>query len=82
VNFAGIRFFGEFEFWLSSVKVVTLIGLILLGIMMDAGANPSLRKIGFNYYQPPNGPFGSYLEDKVEMGINSRFFGVCSAMSA
>jgi len=82
VNFAGIRFLGEVEFWLSSVKVISLIGLILFGILVDAGVNPRRQVIGFMNYQPPNGPFGSYLEDVVGMGETSKFLGVCSVMSA
>ena len=82
VNFAGIRFLGEVEFWLSSVKVIALIGLILFGILVDAGVNPRHQVIGFVNYHPPNGPFGSYLEDRVGMGETSKFLGVCSVMSA
>ena len=82
VNFAGIRFLGEVEFWLSSVKVIALIGLILFGILVDAGVNPKHQVIGFTNYQPPNGPFGSYLEETVGVGETSKFLGVCSVMSA
>jgi amino acid transporter len=82
VNFAGIRFLGEVEFWLSSVKVIALIGLILFGILVDAGVNPRKQVIGFTNYRPPNGPFGSYLEETVGKGDTSRFLGVCSVMSA
>ena len=82
VNFAGIRFLGEVEFWFSSVKVIALIGLVLFGIMVDAGVNPKQQVIGFSNYRPPNGPFGSYLEDRVGTGDTSRFLGVCAVMSA
>lgn len=81
VNFAGVRFLGEVEFWFSSVKIIALIGLILFGILVDAGVNPKHEAIGFTYYRPPYGPFGSYLEDRVGTGDTSRFLGVCSVMS-
>lgn len=81
MNFAGIRFLGEVEFWFSSVKVIALIGLILFGILVDAGVNPRKQVIGFANYRPPNGPFGSYLEDRVGTGDTARFLGVCSVMS-
>lgn len=29
INYFGVRFFGEFEFWLSSIKVVTIVRWIL-----------------------------------------------------
>lgn len=34
VNCLGIRVFGELEFWFASIKVTTLIGLILFGIIV------------------------------------------------
>ena len=37
VNLMGVRFFGEFEFWFSSFKVVTLVGLLLMGLIIDLG---------------------------------------------
>ena len=82
VNCAGVHVLGEVEFWLSSMKVIFLIGLILFGILVDAGVNPRHQTIGFEYYRPPYGPFGSYLEDSVGMGDTSKFLGVWSVMSA
>ena len=40
INYFGIRFFGEFEFWLSSFKIVVLIGLILLSLILACGGGP------------------------------------------
>lgn len=34
VNCLGIRVFGELEFWFSSIKVITLTGLIIFGIIV------------------------------------------------
>jgi len=81
VNFAGVRFLGEVEFWFSSVKIIALIGLILFGILVDAGVNPEHRIIGFTNYWPPYGPFGSYLEDIVGTGDTARFLGFCSVIT-
>ncbi|KAJ7197879.1 amino acid permease-domain-containing protein [Mycena rebaudengoi] len=40
VNFLGVRVFGELEFWFSSIKVLCLIGLLLMGIIIDLGTFP------------------------------------------
>jgi yeast amino acid transporter len=40
INYLGIRFFGEIEFWLSSIKVLTLCGLILLSLTLALGGGP------------------------------------------
>lgn len=32
INYFGVRFFGEFEFWLSSIKVVTIVSFVVRGL--------------------------------------------------
>lgn len=34
------RAYGEAEFWFSSIKVVTIVGLIILGIVLMCGGGP------------------------------------------
>lgn len=72
INFLGIRFFGEFEFWLSLIKVITLIGLLIMSICLTSGANPQGDVIWFRYWGGNSGPFASY---KVG-GQTGRFLGV------
>ncbi|KAF8753328.1 Amino acid transporter [Rhizoctonia solani] len=57
INFMGVRWYGEFEFWFSAIKITTIVGLIILGICLDCGAGPaSTGYIGFRYWKDP-GPF-------------------------
>ncbi|KAH7341415.1 amino acid permease/ SLC12A domain-containing protein [Rhizoctonia solani] len=57
INFMGVRWYGEFEFWFSAIKITTIVGLIILGICIDCGAGPaSTGYIGFRYWKDP-GPF-------------------------
>lgn len=42
INLLGVRVFGELEFWFSSLKVITLVGLLLMGIIIDLGGNPKV----------------------------------------
>lgn len=51
INLLGVRVFGEVEFWLSLVKVLTLTGLILLGIILDLGGGPNKDRIGFRHWK-------------------------------
>jgi yeast amino acid transporter len=37
-NFLPVSFYGEFEFWLSSIKVITIIGFMIFAVCIDAGA--------------------------------------------
>lgn len=53
INYFGIRFFGEFEFWLSSFKVVTIVGVIILSFVLALGGGPDHNRKGFYYWQDP-----------------------------
>ncbi|KAH7883097.1 dicarboxylic amino acid permease [Phlebopus sp. FC_14] len=81
INLLGIRVFGEFEFWFCSIKVVALVGLILMGLIIDLGGNPQHDRIGFRYWRPPNGPLGDYLINQVHSLPLSRFLGFWSTLT-
>lgn len=53
INYFGIRFFGEFEFWLSSFKVVIIIALILFTFILALGGGPDHDRKGFRYWKEP-----------------------------
>ncbi|KAH8106707.1 dicarbixylic amino acid permease [Cristinia sonorae] len=80
VNLLGVRVFGELEFWFSSLKVLTLIGLLLMGIIIDLGGNPKHDRYGFRFWKPPTGPMGTYLEPKVHNHRLSVFLGFWSTL--
>jgi amino acid permease len=46
-NFLGVRYYGEAEFWFSVIKITTIIGLIILGIIISAGGGPTGEVTGF-----------------------------------
>ncbi|KAL3459863.1 amino acid permease/ SLC12A domain-containing protein [Aspergillus heterothallicus] len=54
-NLLPVSFFGELEFWFSSIKVLTVIGFMIFGICINAGAGDE-GYIGFRYWANP-GPF-------------------------
>lgn len=75
INYFGIKFFGEFEFWLSSIKVIVIIGLLFLMIIITSGGVPGHASTGFQYWNEP-GAFKPY----VETGASGRFLGIWSSM--
>ncbi|KAG5727647.1 Dicarboxylic amino acid permease [Termitomyces sp. T112] len=81
VNLLGVRVFGELEFWFSSIKVIALLGMLLMGIIIDLGGNPRHDRIGFRYWRAPNGPMGSYLKDQVHDGHLAIFFGFWATLT-
>lgn len=60
INVFGVRFFGEIEFWLSSLKVITCLGLILLLLIIALGGGPTKERLGFRFWHNP----GAFLEYK------------------
>ncbi|KAK1453082.1 amino acid permease [Colletotrichum melonis] len=60
VNFCGVRLYGETEVVFASLKIMTIIGLIIGGLVIDLGGGPNGDRIGFRYWQDP-GAFNSYL---------------------
>ncbi|QRV74899.1 amino acid permease [Ceratobasidium sp. AG-Ba] len=65
INFLGVRWYGEFEFWFSAIKITTIVGLIILGVALDCGAGPAgTGYIGFRYWKNP-GPFNQVGLDEV-----------------
>ncbi|KAJ9100712.1 hypothetical protein QFC20_005405 [Naganishia adeliensis] len=75
INILGVAFFGEIEFWMSTCKVLVLVGLLLLGIILDLGGGPNHDRIGFRYWKKP-GPFAHYIYQN-DVGV---FLGVWYAI--
>ncbi|KAJ5503740.1 Amino acid permease [Penicillium fimorum] len=61
MNFLPVNFYGEVEFWFSTIKVATVIGFIIFAICIDAGVGEQ-GYIGFRYWKTP-GAFASYSPD-------------------
>ncbi|BGP41989.1 amino acid transporter [Rhodotorula kratochvilovae] len=76
LNLLGIKLFGEIEFWASFIKILTLTGLILLGLVIDLGGVPNIDRIGFRYWKDQ--PFSHYLFQN-DTGV---FLGFWSCMTS
>ena len=53
INFLGVKVFGEIEFWMSILKVLTCLGLILLLWVIALGGGPTHERLGFRYWKNP-----------------------------
>lgn len=69
INFLPVDFFGEFEFWFASIKVVALVGFAIFSICINAGAGDE-GYLGFRYWKTP-GAFAPYLAE----GSTGKFVG-------
>lgn len=56
-NVVNVRAYGEVEYWLCLLKVVTIVAFILLSIVVNCGGNTSHEYIGARYWYLPGAPF-------------------------
>ncbi|PVF99046.1 hypothetical protein CPB86DRAFT_814189 [Serendipita vermifera] len=82
-NFLNVRRFGQFEFWLSTVKILVLVALILFGMGVDAGGsrlrNGETVSPSFGYWKSPHGPMGHAKLVGNDHGVNM-FLGFWASM--
>jgi yeast amino acid transporter len=53
LNFFPVRIYGETEFWFASIKIFTIIGLLILSVVLFFGGGPNHQRLGFWYWQDP-----------------------------
>lgn len=75
LNFLPVKFYGETEFWFASVKIITLIGLLLLSFILFWGGGPNRQLLGFHYWKHPR-PFNEY----IVTGAAGRFVALLQCM--
>jgi AAT family amino acid transporter len=57
LNVMSVRVYGEIEYWLSLLKVITIIIFIILGIAVNCGGNKEHKYIGDKYFYVGDAPF-------------------------
>ncbi|KAH9905671.1 proline-specific permease [Xylariomycetidae sp. FL2044] len=76
LNIVAVSYFGEAEFWFASIKLITIIGLIILGIVLFFGGGPHHDPLYFGYWNTP-GAFVPYLVG----GSTGRFLAFWTAFA-
>jgi len=80
LNLIHVSFFGEAEFWMSLIKALVIVMLILLCLIIALGGGPNHVRTGFLYWREP-GAFGQWFvvigKETTEIpGATGRFLGV------
>lgn len=76
VGIAFIGFYGEVEFVFAILKILLVIGVIIMGLIIDLGGVPGKDRIGFRYWKNP-GPFVEYIAS----GNWGKFLGFWAVMN-
>jgi len=77
VNIVGVKYFGEFEFVFAAIKIVTVLGLLIVGLVVDLGGAPDKDRRGFRYWK--ESPFNSDYEGFS--GGKARFLGFWAVLT-
>lgn len=82
-----VRYYGEVEFWLSILKVLLIVGLLLFTFITMVGGNPKHDAYGFRYWNNP-GAFAEYRPGvfgepgkHLSAGALCRFMGFAACFS-
>ncbi|KZT57236.1 hypothetical protein CALCODRAFT_469931 [Calocera cornea HHB12733] len=76
-NLFFVRIYGELEFSFATLKILLILGLILMGLVVDLGGGPDHHRLGFQYWRNP-GPFVQYLGVPGSLG---QFLGFWTTFS-
>ncbi|KAM9914194.1 hypothetical protein OXX69_000881 [Metschnikowia pulcherrima] len=55
-NMIPVKFYGEIEFWIASIKIIAVVGWLIYALCMVCGAGKT-GPVGFRYWRNP-GPWG------------------------
>ncbi|KAL8968605.1 MAG: hypothetical protein Q9183_002385 [Haloplaca sp. 2 TL-2023] len=75
LNIVSVAIYGEAEFWFASIKIVTIVGLIIFAVVIDLGGGPTHDRLGFRYWNDP-GAMKAYKGT----GSTGHFLGLFSTL--
>ena len=75
LNIFAVAIYGEAEFWFASVKIITIVGLLLMAFIVDLGGNPKGVRLGFWYWENPGA-----MKEYQSTGDLGRFLGLFSTL--
>ncbi|KDQ62539.1 hypothetical protein JAAARDRAFT_30445 [Jaapia argillacea MUCL 33604] len=76
LNIFAVAYYGEAEFWMASIKVIAIVGLLILGVVLFFGGGPTHDRLGFRYWVHP-GAMNTYMTG----GTTGRFLAFWTAFA-
>ncbi|KAL2444907.1 Proline-specific permease [Exophiala dermatitidis] len=68
-----VAIYGEAEFIFASLKIITIVGLIILTLILDLGGGPNHDRLGFRFWKHPGA-----MKEYQSKGSTGRFLGLFS----
>lgn len=75
LNIFAVSIYGEAEFCFASIKIITIVGLIIFAFIIDLGGGPTRDRLGFRYWNNPGA-----MKEYVSTGSTGRFLGLFSTL--
>ncbi|KAI9767768.1 MAG: hypothetical protein M1840_005449 [Geoglossum simile] len=75
LNIFAVAIYGEAEFWFASIKITTIVGLLILALILDLGGGPNHDRLGFRYWKNPGA-----MKEYLSKGDTGRFLGLFSTL--
>ncbi|KAI9729454.1 MAG: hypothetical protein M1834_006835 [Cirrosporium novae-zelandiae] len=75
LNIFAVSIYGEAEFWFASMKIITIVGLLILALIIDLGGAPGEGRLGFHYWKTPGA-----MNEYISTGDTGRFLGLFSTL--
>lgn len=75
LNIFAIQIYGEAEFVFASIKIITIVGLLIMAFIVDLGGGPNHDRLGFRYWKHPGA-----MKEYDSTGNTGRFLGLFSVL--
>ncbi|KAK2781306.1 hypothetical protein FQN53_000650 [Emmonsiellopsis sp. PD_33] len=75
LNIFAVSIYGEAEFIFASIKIITIVGLLIMSLIIDLGGGPDGDRRGFRYWKNPGA-----MKEYVSTGDTGRFLGFFSTL--
>ena len=73
LNIFAVSIYGEAEFVFASIKIITIVGLLMFAFIVDLGGGPKHDRLGFRYWNSPGA-----MREYLTKGSAGRFLGLWS----
>ncbi|TVY36209.1 putative proline-specific permease [Lachnellula subtilissima] len=70
LNIFAVSIYGEAEFVFASLKIITIVGLLIMALIVDLGGGPKHDRLGFRYWK-----HGHAMKEYDSTGSTGQFLG-------
>lgn len=75
LNIFAVSIYGEAEFVFASIKILTILGLLIMAFIIALGGGPKHDRLGFRFWKNPGA-----MKEYDSTGITGRFLGLFSVL--